>query len=153
MTFRALPVTVLGFLLLGIAYLMGSLNLPLGTSGRPGAGLFPLLVGVSLTILSFFLLIFSLHQTGSPGDQEPFPKGKDRQRVVTVAVSLILFVILLKPMGYGISSALLMAATLKLLGLRSWGKIIAISILTAAISHYLFDSLLGTPLPRGIFFS
>ena len=154
MTLRALPVTAVCFLLLGISYLAGSLKLPLGTSNRPGAGLFPLLVGVSLTILSLLLSIFSLKQKElSPEDQEPFPEGKDRQRVAAVAITLILFVVLMKPLGYGVSSALLMGATLKLLGLRSWGKIVLISILTAAISYYLFDSLLGTPLPRGLFFS
>ena len=153
MTLRAFPVTALCFLLLGVAYLAGSLRLPLGTNVRPGAGLFPLLVGVSLTVLSFLLLIFSLKQKESiPKDQEPFPEGKDRQRVAAVAITLILFVVLLKPLGYGVSSTLLMAATLKLLGLRRWGKIVLISILTAAISYYLFDSLLGTPLPRGLFF-
>jgi putative tricarboxylic transport membrane protein len=153
-SYRALPITATCFLLLGIAYLAGSLKLPMGSAVKPGAGLFPLLVGVSLTILSLLLLIFALKQKeASPKDQEPFPQGKDRQRVAAVAITLILFVVLLKPLGYGVSSALLMAATLRLLGLRSWGKIVLISILTAAISYYLFDSLLGTPLPRGLFFS
>ena len=72
---------------------------------------------------------------------------------MAVAVTLILFVILMKPLGYIVSSSLLMAATFRLLGLRSWGKIIPISILTAAISYYFFECLLGMPLPRGIFFS
>jgi len=154
MTLRALPITALCFLLLGVAYLIGSLKLPLGTSARPGAGLFPLLVGASLTILSLLLFIFALKQREvSPKDQEPFPGGEDRQRVLAVTITLILFVVLLQPLGYGISSALLMVAILRLLGLRSWRKIVLISVLTAAISFYLFDSFLGPPLPRGIFFS
>ncbi len=154
MSYRALPITATCFLLLGIAYLAGSLKLPMGSAVKPGAGLFPLLVGISLVAFSLLLLIGSLKQKEPiPQDQEPFPKGKDRQRVATVAITLILFVVLLKPLGYAVGSSLLMAATLRLLGLRSWGKIILISVLTAAVSFYLFDSLMGTPLPRGIFFS
>ena len=154
MNLRALPVTAVSFLLLGIAYLAASIRLPLGTKIRPGAGLFPLLVGVSLTTLSALVLISSLKQKEeSSKDKEPFPEGEDRRRVAAMAVTLILFVILLKPLGYIVSSALLLAATFRLLGLQSWGKIIPISILTAAISYYVFDSLLGTLLPRGIFFS
>ncbi len=154
MNLRALPITAVSFLLLGVAYLAGSLNLPLGTNVRPGAGLFPILVGVSLTVLSLLVFISSLKQKEAvPTDQELFPEGRDRRRVAAVAVTLILFVVLLKPLGYVVSSALLMAATLRLLGVRRWGRIVLTSILTAAISYYLFDSLLGTPLPRGIFFS
>lgn len=154
MPFRALPITAFSFLVLGSAYLAGSLKLPMGTSVRPGAGLFPLLVGISLVITSALLLMGSWKQkeTGAE-DREPFPEGKDRQRVLAVAMTLISFVALLKTLGYGVSSAVLMGAILRLLGLRSWGRIVLISLLTAAISFYLFDSLLGTPLPRGIFFS
>jgi len=56
-------------------------------------------------------------------------------------------------LGYGLCSAVLMGVILRLLGLASWGKIVLISILTALLSYYLFASLLGVPLPGGIFFS
>jgi len=152
MTFRALPITGFCFLVLGIAYLIENLKLPLGTAARPGAGLFPLLVGLSLLVVSLLLFIESLKKPGAQ-EEEPFPEGKDRQRILAVAITLTLFVILLKPLGYGVSSAGLMAAILRLLGLPNWGKIVLISLVTAALSYYLFASLLGVPLPQGIFFS
>jgi hypothetical protein len=45
---RALPVTYLSFLVLGGAYLIESLNLPLGPAAQPGPGFFPLLVGIAM---------------------------------------------------------------------------------------------------------
>jgi len=154
MSFRALPIVSLCFLLLGIAYLADNSRLPMGSAAKPGAGLFPLLVGVSLLGLSLALFLWSLKTKDiSVKDQEPFPVGKDRRRVLAVGASLALFVLLLKPLGYGICGAALMAAVLRFLGLQSWGRILLISLVTAAISFYLFDALLGVPLPRGIFFS
>ena len=154
MPFRALPIVSLGYLLLGIAYLADNSKLPMGSAAKPGAGLFPLLVGISLLGLSLAILIWTLRNKKTASkDQEPFPEGKNRQRVLALGGTLALFVLLLKPLGYGICSAALMAAVLRFLGLRSWGRILLISLVTAAISFYLFDALLGVPLPRGIFFS
>lgn len=149
---RALPIVSFCFLVLGGVYLAGSLDLPMGSAARPGAGLFPFLVGIALVALSSPLFIRSLRLKETQQEKtEPFPRGKDRQRVMAVAAALFFFVVLLKPLGYIICSIALMGATLRLLGLRSWAKIVLTSIFTAAISYYLFFSILGVPLPPGIF--
>jgi putative tricarboxylic transport membrane protein len=154
MALRALPIVSLCFLVLGIAYLADNSRLPMGSAAKPGAGLFPLLVGVSLSGLSLALLIWAVRNKDSAAkDRESFPTGKDRQRVLALGGTLAFFVLLLKPLGYGICGAALMAAVLRFLGLRSWGRIVFISLATAAASFFLFDTLLGVPLPRGIFFS
>ncbi len=154
MSFRALPIVSLCFLFLGIAYLVDNSKLPMGSAAKPGAGLFPLLVGFALSGLSMALFIWAGRNQGTAAKgQEPFPAGKDGLRVLAMGGALALFVLLLKPLGYGICGAALMAAVLRLLGLRSWRRIISISLVTAAISFFLFDTLLGVPLPRGAFFS
>jgi len=147
----ALAFTYFCFLLLGGVYLIGSLQIPLGSADQPGAGVYPLLIAITLIAFSFPLFTHSLRK-GLPKEQgEAFPKGKNLKRVLSVASALIIFAVLLKPVGYGICSAGLMGAILKLLGLKSWGKIIPISILTAAISYYFFF-FLDVPLPRGTLF-
>lgn len=133
---------------------MGSLDLPRGSADRPGPGFFPLLVGIALVALSLPLLIRSVKEKESPpGKEELFPQGKDLHRVVAVAITVTCFAVLLNPLGYGVCSAALMGVILKILGMRNWPKIVLISVLTAAISYYLFVSILDVPLPRGIFFS
>jgi len=154
MAIRALPVTSICFLVLGSAYLAGSLELPRGSAAQPGAGLYPLLLGILLVALSLALLVQSLREKETkPEESESFPKGRDRQRVVAVGLALFLFALSLKPLGYAVTSAALMGAILRLFGLRSWMKITIISILCSAVSYYLFASILDVPLPRGIFFS
>lgn len=154
MKLRALPIVFLCFLLLGTGYLIESVRLPMGTRGHPGSGFYPFLVGVALAALSLSLWLQSFKQKKTPGEEaDAFPKGQDRKRVVAVASALILFAVFFKPLGYGIGSAALMVAVLRLLGLRSWAKTVMISILTMGISYYLFASILGVPLPRGALFS
>jgi putative tricarboxylic transport membrane protein len=149
---RALPIVSFCFLVLGGVYLAGSLELPMGSAARPGAGLYPFLVGIALVALSAPLFIRSLRLKETQQEKtEPFPRGKDRQRVMAVATALFFFVVLLKPWGYIICSIALMGVILRLLGLRSWGKVVLTSIFTAVISYYLFFSILGVPLPQGIF--
>jgi len=153
MVTKALPVVCLVFIIMGGAYLVGSFYLPMGTVAHPGAGFYPLLVGIALVCLSVPSLIHSLKKKEIQKEEEAFPKGKDLYRVLGVALALIFFAVFLKPLGYGICSAALMVAVLRFLGLRSWMKTVLISILSTAISYYLFASVLDVPLPRGFLFS
>ncbi len=154
MAIRALPIVYFCFLVLGAAYLAGSFSLPMGSVDHPGAGFYPLLVGIALIFLSIPLLIQSLKTRGIRKKvEEAFPEGKDLHRVVAMVVALIFFAVLLKPLGYGVCSPVLMAAVLRFLGMRNWKKIVLISILSMAISYYLFAFILNVPLPRGLLFS
>jgi putative tricarboxylic transport membrane protein len=151
---RALPITVLCFLILGIVYLIGSLNLGIGSAISPGAGLYPFFIGITLISLALPLFLLSIKQKEPQQSQEEgFPKGKDLKRVVALALTFVFFAIFLKPLGYWVCGTALMGASLKLLGMQSWGKIVSISVLTTAISYFLFVSLLQVPIPLGIFFS
>jgi len=151
---RALPVTSLSFLVLGGAYLIESLNLPLGPAAQPGPGFFPLLVGIAMMAFSLRVLIQSLKTKECPAEKEDlFPKGRDLQRVVLIAAALIFFAAFLNILGYGVCSAVLIGAVLRFLGLKSWTRIFLISVLTAVLSYLLFASVLEAPLPRGVLFS
>jgi putative tricarboxylic transport membrane protein len=138
------------FLALGGAYLLGSLRLPRGTFEIPGSGLFPLLVAVFIVILSCILLVKSRNTSGAQLDAtESFPMGADLRRVVTVALALFLYAVFLKFLGYLVCTTGLMATVLRLLGLRSWGKVAVVAILTGVLSYGLFVFILDVPLPRG----
>ncbi len=154
MTIRALPITVLCFLILGVAHLIGSLNLGVGTAMSPGAGLYPSFVGITLISIALPLFLLSLKEKEpQQAKEEAFPRGKDLKRVVGLALTFVFFGIFLKPLGYWVCGTVLMGTSLKLLGMQSWGKIVSTSILTTAISYILFVSILKVPIPLGIFFS
>lgn len=141
-------ITYLFFLIIGAAYFVESLRLPLGTKAAPAAGFYPLIVGTLFIVLILTLLI----STAKKGDKEieAFPEGKNRIRVIAVSIILIFFVILLKPLGYIVSSLGLLILILKILGLKSWWKIFLISIITSVISYYIFEKILAIPFPPGI---
>jgi putative tricarboxylic transport membrane protein len=147
-----LHITYLSLFLLGTGYLIGSLDLPLGSMDMPGPGVFPLIVAVLMMGLSILNLLGSLWRGEKPGlEIERLPQGKDRGRVLSVIAVLVAFVGLLSVLGYAACGAGLMLASLRILGMRSWIKIIIISAVTTAVSTYLF-SILGVPFPRGNLF-
>jgi putative tricarboxylic transport membrane protein len=147
-----LHITYLFLFLLGIGYLIGSLHLPLGSMDMPGPGVFPLIVAVLMMGLSILNLLGSLWRGEKPGlEIETLPQGKDRRRVLSVIGVLVAFAGLLTVLGYAACSAGLMLASLRILGMQSWIKIIIISTVTTAVSTYLF-SILGVPFPKGNLF-
>jgi len=138
------------FLVIGILYLLGSLLLPIGALATPKGGLFPLLVAIFLIGMSTALIAGFVK--GSPvavEAVEDFPEGKDRHRVLAVAIALILYALLLKPIGYLLSTVGLMGAIVHLLGLRGWVRVALAAILTGVLSYCLFALILDVPLPRG----
>jgi putative tricarboxylic transport membrane protein len=147
---RALSITYLLFSILGVFYLAESLSLPMGTGEQPGAGFFPMLVGVLILCLSISAFLLSLKKQAPEVERKPvFPRGQDRKRVIAVTSTIFFFVVFLKPLGYCICSAGLMGAILRLLGLRSWVRTVGIAVLAALLSYYIFALLLDVPLPRG----
>jgi len=150
---KPIALIFLAFTLLGGAYLAASLSLSAGTVEQPGAGFFPRVVGIFILCLSIPGWVGSMTSgSGKEFVDRVFPQGKDLRRVITIASAILLFAIFLQPAGYGLCSAFLMAAVLRLLGMRSWGKTILIAVLTAGVS-YCFFLLLDIPLPRGSLFS
>ena len=138
------------FLVTGILYCIGALLLPMGTINAPKGGLFPLIVAVFIVVISSSLFFRSLKRVQKSQEQvDAFPKGADRNRVLAIFISLLIFALCLKPLGYLISAVGLMGVIVRLFGLRGWAKIALAAALTGFLSYYLFAVILEVPLPRG----
>lgn len=146
---KAVVVSYISFLGMGIAYLWGSLRLPMGTIEAPRSGLFPLLVALFLTAVSLVSLVKSRGVNPLREETEPLPKGGDLRRVVALVLTLILYAACLKALGYLLCTTGLMAVVVRLLGMRSWSKLALIAALTGLLSYALFGFALDVPLPRG----
>lgn len=107
-------------------------------------------MGGLLLGLSLLLVVQATRCPGTGDGEEPFPRGPDLTRVAAVSLSLVLFVLVIRLLGYAISSALLMAAVLRILGQRRWTTIAAISAACAILSDIVFARLLAVPLPSGL---
>ena len=133
---------------MGIAYLIGSLRLPMGTIEAPRSGLFPFLVSLLIIAVSSTLLLRP-GRAGDPKAAEAFPKGVDLRRVIWVAATLMLYAACLRPFGYLICTTGLMGGVLHFLGMKGRFKIVAGAVLTGLLSYALFVYALDVPLPRG----
>jgi len=135
-----------------------SLQLPLGALRMPGTGFFPLALGLALMALAAGHGIqLYLARPRAPAREAPAaptaPKGDGAtRRVVLFVAGVIAAVALLQPLGYVVSSLLLMLVLLQILGLRPWYALVSIALVSAAASYVVFVRWLQIPLPSGWLF-
>ena len=135
----------------GVITALLSLQMPIGTFRAAGTGLFPLLLGIFLMILSgAFLLNLFLRKKKELGRKglEMEIHGSARNVILFLA-TMALATLFLNPLGYPLVSFLLMVALLRILGTRRWTFNILLSLVTAAASYFLFVGWLKIPLPKG----
>lgn len=140
------------FFLFGLVTAILSLQMPIGTLRAAGSGLFPLCLGILLMGLSVGYIGKVLWGAKEKEkEQICAPEGPGSPLVVVAFLGIIaLATLLLNTLGYAIVSFLLMAALLRLLGLKRWLLNLSLSVLTAAGSQTVFVYLLKIPLPEGI---
>lgn len=134
-----------------------SLQLPLGGPRMPGSGFFPLALGLALMALAagrgVQLYLARPKTAAAETPAAPAPPGDDgaTRRVVLFVAGVIAAVALLQPLGYALSSFLLMLALLQILGLRRRYSV-SIALVSAATSYVVFVHWLRIPLPSGWWF-
>ena len=146
-----------------------SLQLPLGVPRMPGSGFFPLVLGLALMALAagHGVKIYRARpkaaapqtpaalQTPAAPRTPAAPAAPERdgatRRVVLFVAGVIAAVALLQPLGYVLSSFLLMLVLLLILGLRLWYSA-SIALLSAAACYVVFVRWLKIPLPSGWLF-
>ncbi|WP_138473444.1 tripartite tricarboxylate transporter TctB family protein [Poseidonocella sp. HB161398] len=72
-------------------------------------------------------------------------------RVVAIAAMLLAYGALLKPLGFVPASALFLVLAIKLLGHRSWGWTLGISLSTLVLIWVVFRIVFSVLMPAGIF--
>jgi putative tricarboxylic transport membrane protein len=136
-----LVLTVLGGTIMGISLAYG-----FGTFRRPGPGLYPFFIGVSIFIFSIALLIAELR---SPMSAALFGQGGIKTFLL-MTVTFCLWILVMPLLGYVIVTLLVTYAFCKIMKLEGWWKPLAVSAGTAFFIYLLFDTWLYIDLPRGI---
>jgi len=132
-----------------------SLQLPLGTLRMPGTGFFPLALGLALMALAAgrgVQLYRARPEAAAPGTPAAPAAAEGEgatRRVVLFVCGVIAAVALLQPLGYVLSSFLLMLVLLLILGLRPWYTSAGIAFVSAAACYVVFVFWLKIPLPPG----
>ena len=138
-------------LIFGVITALLSLQMPIGTFRAAGTGLFPLILGIFLMMLSgVFLLNIFLKRKKEPGKKELETETPgSAKNLILFLGSMALATLFFNPLGYPLISFLLMVALLRILGTRRWTLNILLSLVTAAASYFLFVGWLKIPLPKG----
>ena len=125
-------------------------KLPLGVFRRPGPGVYPLLLSLLLAFLAFLLLILSYFKKNITESYNLSFSLKDLKKNIYISVLLLIYAFLFARLGF-ILSTLLFFLLLKPLIMKSWGFVIVGAISISLLSYLIFDVLLQSQLPKGIF--
>lgn len=131
---------------LGIIIIAISLTYGLGTLRRPGPGLYPFFIGLSIVVFSMVLLISELKPQTRPA---LFNRG-DVKTLLFMIVAFCLWILMIPPLGYVIVTLLVAFGFCKIMKLEGFWKPLSISAGTALFIYLLFDYWLYIDLPRGI---
>lgn len=129
---------------LGIGFIVGSIKLRLGTATEPQPGFFPFLGGILLFLLSSILFVRALR--GSTGETT---FGNLRRPAILI-LGLVFYVSLLNSIGYIITTTCLAAIVLLVMDTKPPWLVAGTSLSLALATYFLFNRLLGMPLPGGI---
>ncbi len=121
-------------------------KLPMGRDGKPGPGIFPLLLSVVIGFLALSLFLRTLRSKGEFGIEE-IPTTK--WRLVYLLGDLFLYVFLLRPLGFLISTWIFLIL-LNPIVKKKWIPVLLGSLFISAIFFFSFNYLLKVELPMGI---
>ena len=125
--------------------------MPIGTFRAAGTGMFPLILGILLMILSgaFILKIFFQGREGQVKKEASIESSESPIQLILFLGTMALATLFFNRLGYPLTSFLLMVALLRILGIKRWGLNILISVVTALGSYFLFVQWLNIPMPKG----
>jgi len=132
------------FLLCSLIYLASASQLTFGTSSYPRSGFVPIIVGVIATVFSIILFINSMKKKDNSEEAVLVVDFKKLFKIIGV---LLTYVLLIKYLGYVVSTCVALFIILKIAEVR--GKIIPLIIATSSgVGLFLlFDVALKIPLP------
>lgn len=135
---------------LGIFIMIHSYGTGLGTTGSPGPGLMPFLVGALLIAFSIFSLLRRLRGRVHAKDLSGERKGRPQLgRIGIVLCGLIGYGFFLERLGYLVTAFLMLTILFRSMGTAKLGSAAAVSLVTVLVTYFVF-SYFGVVFPPGI---
>jgi hypothetical protein len=139
-------VVPVAFLCISLWICLEAQLVPFGSFRMPGAGFFPLLLGVTLGFLALVLLAMSLFGSTAGVIQG----GAARAEIFYLIGTMFAAVWLFERAGYLLTMALFLGVTMKVLGKTGATVAVAVALLGSVASYLVFGHLLMIALPTGI---
>ena len=130
----------------GVIVFAVSRDLPFGTLASPGAGMLPMLV-IALMIV-FGLILLAQSGTSPPLSEIAWD---DLPHAAKVTAATVGAAVLYTPLGFILSTMLMLFALVYVIERRSLLAALAFSVPIPLATYAVFEYLLKTPLERGVF--
>ena len=124
-----------------------SVRLKLDDIRDPGPGFVPFFLGLTLAILSIMAFVFPDTQKKMAAFWSDWQKG---QGIIFIFAGLVVYLFLVKILGFYIDTFLLMTFLLKMFGETGIKRPLLISLLTVGVTYLIFHKLLFIPFPQGL---
>jgi len=131
------------FLLVGVWICVEALQVPVGSLRMPGAGFFPLVLGVTLSVLAIILL-GTEWVSREVSSTRVWP---DRPEVLYLMGTLVVAVWLFDRAGFLLTMALFLAVATKVLGRGRWLTVVVTAVIGSVTAYWVFGRLLQISLP------
>ena len=130
----------------------GAARFPGAASGL-GAGGFPKFVTVCLGILGALQAVKSYTELRkNPGQDKQVLKAADLLGAGILLASFGLYIVLVRPLGYILSTTLFFFLFMLIYGERKWVRMVVISVCFSVVAYYLFTKVFYVMLPHGSLF-
>ena len=134
-------------LVFSAGYLGLSFQLPFGRLDQPGAGVFPVIVGVMLLLASLTTMWEGWQL--DKAEHIDLPAGAGRKRLLSLIGLLFGYFLALPWLGQILSSTVFCILLMRVLSDLRWPRIVAYSLVMSIALYVVFVFLLKVPLPRG----
>jgi putative tricarboxylic transport membrane protein len=131
--------------LIGAVAIGLSLQYPLGDANEPGPAYYPLILSVLLTVFGAMVIW--------KGDDQRLRLAEwwENGRPLAILVALSVATLLLEPLGFRLTTAIMLIALLGILERRDWRMVLLIAVLFPAATYALLHNALKINLPLGPF--
>lgn len=115
-----------------------------GWDGGPQNGFFPARVGWIFLAASLFILFQSFRS-----ENTVFVTWEQLKQVTRVLGPLVLFVVLIQPLGLYLASSIFILVFMGVVGTSRWWSIALTAVLVPVICFWVFELQFRVPLPKG----
>jgi putative tricarboxylic transport membrane protein len=145
------PIAAIFWFLVGTGLIYEGYHLEVGTLPEPGAGFMIFWMGIIIVGLSLLLFGACLLRP-VPQPEKPLPWfGRGWLKILVVVAALAVYAYFLLPLGFLLSTFLLMIFLFKGINPQRWLTALGGAVLSSLVVYLVFHYWLGVQLPQGLF--
>lgn len=135
------------FLLVGVIYTINSMPLDRGTIIKPGPGFLPLVLGVSMIVLSA-MFAWQTYRRSDDANAQIDPLIP--RTAVLILLCLAFFALFLEMLGYLLASTIMLVALFRVTNFKNWAWSIGTAVIASLSTWIVFVRWLQVQMPKGI---